>query len=198
MWDDTSTDIPTAQRTQDAERPQTRCHIFKIISEPLLYNCFSLRFTCQQRHIDHHRRSTCAYYVRWLQIYDAQFPERSCLALPESAPDWLQSHNVSAELDGAWPGGLSRRVMPETPKHKDLWPLDVWDVVGWLIGVVTLFIAAGMCTVAPPSWLYCDAGLAPCIHGVAPSDRVLGTHLLRALVLLALYRMGEGSRRASL
>ena len=33
--------------------------------------------------------------------------------------------------------------MPETPKHKDLWPLDVWDVVGWLIGVVTLFIAAG-------------------------------------------------------
>jgi hypothetical protein len=83
-----------------------------------------------------------------MQIYDAQFPERACLAIPENAPSKQLSHSLLAgeewDDDDGWPGGLNRRVMPDKPNHKDLWPLDVWDVLGWLIGAVTLFIAAGM------------------------------------------------------
>lgn len=104
---------------------------------------------CSQRQ-QRHRRSwiiwSVAFTTQLVQIYDAQFTERTCIAIPDNVPPYLlaRSHPEREwDEDDGWPGGLNRRVMPETPKHKDLWPLDVWDILGWLIGVVTVFIAAG-------------------------------------------------------
>jgi hypothetical protein len=80
-----------------------------------------------------------------MQIYDAQVPERTCLGVMEiESPELLAHSNLPAEEEQhGLPGDVNRRVMPDGSKHKNLWPLDAWDVLGWLIGALTLFIAAG-------------------------------------------------------
>jgi hypothetical protein len=66
-----------------------------------------------------------------LQIYEAQLPERTCRALT------IPEHESHEDLGEGFPGkGVSK-------KHKDLFPLDVRDAAGWLIAVLTIFIAAG-------------------------------------------------------
>jgi hypothetical protein len=81
-----------------------------------------------------------------MQVYDAQIPERTCLALLDNESPVEPAHSLSEglELSDSLPGGLSSYMMSDKLHHKDLWPPNAWDLLGWLIGALTLFIAAGV------------------------------------------------------
>ena len=53
-----------------------------------------------------------------------------------SCGEQAQDGSGLQQEDGGWG--------PETPRHANLLPLSAGDVFGWLIAVVTIFIAAGV------------------------------------------------------
>jgi hypothetical protein len=122
-----------------------------------------------------------------MQIYDAQIPERVCLALPDNAsPVELVHSRLSEEqeLGDGLPGGLSSYTISAKLHHKDLWPPNAWDLLGWLIGSLTLFIAAGVqlfwtslyVTFASASSLFNTSGFVVCADvGTAGLDAVFCT-----------------------
>lgn len=72
--------------------------------------------------------------------YDAQqFWQADAQQQPHDAVALANAEHV--------PAGNDASGFPETPKHKHLFPLTALDVLGWVIAIATIFIAAG----APPA-----------------------------------------------
>lgn len=85
-------------------------------------------------------------------MYDANFPERECVSwdnVPEVKRDALFEQAVREQavrdLTGEDLEALGRMSpAPEHPKHKDLFPLSIRDVAGWVVSLMILFVAAGV------------------------------------------------------
>ena len=74
--------------------------------------------------------------------------ELTVLAPAQALPSGTSTHARTENISPATPRpDPNSNAYPEHPRHKPLFPLSIADVLGWLLAVITLFIAAGVLSV---------------------------------------------------